>query len=172
MKNIRRIINLFNRVTYVGYTATPQNVVMQNIESKEKLDTLNYRDLSITYKIEKDLTLYPEDFIQILEPSEGYLGLNEFLDESNDFIEIIDDKYLPETKDEDYVLNKPLIDACLHFISCVYIRKYLWKEEKDNNSMLLHPSSLKSNLEKLKDLMETFRADLVGDANRGEKKSE
>jgi hypothetical protein len=170
--NIRRIINLFNRVTYIGYTATPQNVVMQNIESIEKLDTLNYRDQSITYKIEKNLTLYPEDFIQILEPSEGYLGLNEFLNESKDYIKIIDEKYLPETKDEDYIINKPLIDACQHFISCIYIRKHLWKEEKVNNSMLLHPSSLKSNLEQLKDLMESFRTSLVGDANRGEEKSE
>ncbi|NVK73884.1 MAG: hypothetical protein HWE24_10410, partial [Oceanospirillaceae bacterium] len=170
--NIRRIINLFNRVTYVGYTATPQNVVMQNIESKEKLDTINYRDKSITYKIEKDLTLYPEDFIQILEPSEGYLGLNEFLNETNNYIELIDEKYLPETKDEDYVLNEPLIDACLHFVSCVYIRRHIWNEKDVNNSMLLHPSSLKSNLEKLKDVMESFRASLVGDANRGENNSE
>lgn len=169
--NIRRIINLFNRVTYVGYTATPQNVVMQNIESKEKLDTINYRDKSITYKIEKDLTLYPEDFIQILEPSEGYLGLNEFLNESNNYIEIIDEKYLPETKDDDYVINEPLIDACLHFVSCVYIRRHIWNEKEVNNSMLLHPSSLKSNLEKLKDVMESFRASLVGDANRGESSS-
>ncbi len=165
--NIRRMINLFNRVSYVGYTATPQNVVMQNIESKEKLDVINYRDTSITYKIEKDLTLYPEDFIQILEPSEGYLGLDEFLNESNDYIEIIDDKYIPETKNEDYIINKPLIDACLHFIACAYIRKHIWREKEINNSMLLHPSSLKSNLEKLKDVMESFRASLVGDANRG-----
>lgn len=170
--NIRRIINLFNRVTYVGYTATPQNVVMQKPESKEKLDTINYRDKSITYKIEKDLTLYPEDFIQILEPSEGYLGLNEFLNETNNYIELIDEKYLPETKDEDYVINKPLIDACLHFVSCVYIRRHIWNEKGVNNSMLLHPSSLKSNLEKLKDVMESFRASLVGDANRGESNSE
>ena len=170
--NIRRILNLFRRVTYVGYTATPQNVVMQNIESNEKLDTLNYRDQSITYKIEKNLTLYPEDFIQILEPSDGYLGLNEFLDESNDFIEIIKEKYLPETKNEEYIINESIIDACQHFISCVYIRKHLWKEEDVNNSMLFHPSSLKSNLEQLKDLIESFRILLVGDANRGEGKSE
>ena len=169
--NIRRMINLFNRVSYIGYTATPQNVVMQNIESKEKLDVINYRDTSITYKIEKDLTLYPEDFIQILEPSEGYLGLNEFLNKSNKYIEIIDDKYIPETNDEDYVINEPLIDACLHFITCAYIRKYIWDEEKINNSMLLHPSSLKSNLEKLKEVMETFRESLVGDAIRGENNS-
>jgi len=170
--NIRRIINLFRRVTYVGYTATPQNVVMQNLESEEKLDTLNYRDKSITYKIEKDLTLYPEDFIQILEPSEGYLGLNEFLNESNNYIEIIDEKYLPETKDEDYTINDTLINACLHFISCIYIRMHLWKEEEVNNSMLIHPSSLKSNLEQLKDLLESFRIDLVGDAIKGEEKSD
>lgn len=170
--NIRRIINLFNRVTYVGYTATPQNVVMQSRGSKEKLDTINYRDKSITYKIENDLTLYPEDFIQILEPSEGYLGLNEFLNQSNNYIELIDEKYLPETKDDNYVINETLIDACLHFISCVYIRRHIWNEEEVNNSMLLHPSSLKSNLEKLKDVMESFRASLIGDAIRGVSNSE
>lgn len=170
--NIRRIINLFKRVTYVGYTATPQNVVMQSIKSKEKLDTINYRDKSITYKIEKDLTLYPEDFIQILEPSEGYLGLNEFLNETNNYIDIIDEKYLPETKDEDYIINEPLIDACLHYVSCIYIRRHIWNEKDVNNSMLLHPSSLKSNLEKLRDVMESFRSSLVGDAIRGESNSE
>jgi hypothetical protein len=166
--NIRRIINLFNRVTYVGYTATPQNVVMQSRESTAKEDSINYKDRSIAYKIDKDLTLFPEDFIQILEPSEGYLGLDEFLDESKKYIEIIDDQYLPETKEEEYVINKPLVDACLHFISCIYIRKHIWKEENINNSMLLHPSSLKSNLEKLKDVIESFKASLVGDANRGQ----
>ncbi len=169
--NIRRIINLFNRVTYVGYTATPQNVVMQSYTSEPKEDLINHKGNSITYKIDKDLTLYPEDFIQILEPSEGYLGLNEFLDESKKYIEIIDQQHLPETPEEEYVINKPLVDACLHFISCIYIRKYIWKEENINNSMLLHPSSLKSNLEQLKDVMESFKATLVGDANRGQSNS-
>jgi hypothetical protein len=166
--NIRRIINLFNRVTYVGYTATPQNVVMQSLESEAKEDPINYKGRSITYKIDKDLTLFPENFIQILEPSEGYLGLDEFLNESKNYIKIIDEQYLPETKNEEYVINKPLIDACLHFVSCIYIRKHIWKEENVNNSMLLHPSSLKSNLEQLKNVMELFKATLVGDANRGQ----
>ena len=168
--NIRRIISLFERVTYIGYTATPENFVMQHNKSGEKIDVINYGKEKISYKIEKNLTLFPEDFIQIIEPSIGYLGLNEFLDPFKEYIEIIDERHLPDNKDDPYTLNDSLISAFLQFISNIYIRKMLWKE-KDNNSMLLHPSPLKSNLEELKDLLIDFRKTLVADSLKGEKVS-
>ena len=108
-KSIRRIINLFKRVSYIGYTATPENVVMQPIISPANKETVQYRDTEITYYIEKDLTLFPDDFIQIVEPSEGYLGLNEWLDSQNNHIKIIPNEDLIERKEDSYFLSNSLI---------------------------------------------------------------
>jgi hypothetical protein len=164
---IRRIINLFKRVTYVGYTATPENVVMQPLKSPELLDTIQYSDTKIDFKIEKNLTLFPEDFIQILEPSEGYLGLSEFLNPEKRYIQIIPSVELQETKNDPYTLSNSLVSSFLDFICNIYIRKYLWNEI-DNNSMLLHPSALKMDQEDLKELLVDFRISLVQDSLKGE----
>ena len=167
---IRAIINLFKRVTYVGYTATPENIVMQSLEDLEIKETIKYRDTELEFKVEKNLTLFPDDFIQIIEPSEGYLGLNEFLNPDKEYISIIPTTDLPETKHDPYILNDSLKEAFLNFIANVYVRKYVWKEE-DNNSMLIHPSVLKIDQEDLKELIVEFRKSLVGDSLKGENKS-
>jgi hypothetical protein len=167
---IRAIINLFKRVTYVGYTATPENIVMQSLEDTEIKETIKYRDAELEFKVEENLTLFPDDFIQIIEPSEGYLGLNEFLSLDNKYISIIPSTDLPETKNDPYTLNDSLKEAFLNFIANIYVRKYSWKDE-DNNSMLIHPSVLKSDQEDLKELIVDFRKSLVGDSLKGESKS-
>lgn len=167
---IRAIINLFKRVTYIGYTATPENIVMQPLEDAEINEIIKYRDIELEFKVEENLTLFPDDFIQIIEPSNGYLGLKEFLNSTNDYIKIIPNSDLPETKHDPYTLNDSLKEAFLSFIANIYIRKYLWKEE-DNNSMLIHPSALKTNQEDLKELLVDFRKNLVGDSLKGEKNS-
>lgn len=169
-KSIRRIINLFKRVSYIGYTATPENVVMQPITSPANKETVHYRDTEITYHIEKDLTLFPDDFIQIVNPSEGYLGLNEWLDSQNNHIKIIPNEDLVERKEYSYFLSNSLISSFLDFVANVYIRKFLWREN-DNNSMLVHPSVLKSDQEQLKEILSDFRKKIVKDSLRGETKS-
>lgn len=167
---IRAIINLFKRVTYVGYTATPENIVMQSLEDPEIKEAIKYRDTELEFKVEENLTLFPDDFIQIIEPSEGYLGLKEFLNPDNQYIRVIPSTDLPKTKNDPYTLNESLKEAFFNFIANIYIRKYLW-EEDDNNSMLIHPSVLKTDQEDLKDLLVEFRKNLVGDSLKGEKES-
>lgn len=167
---IRAIINLFKRVTYIGYTATPENIVMQPLTDAEIKETIKYRDTELEFKVEENLTLFPDDFIQIIEPSKGYLGLKEFLDPAKDYIKIIPRADLPKTKNDPYTLNESLVEAFLNFIVNIYIRKYLWKEE-DNNSMLIHPSVLKVDQEDLKELLVDFRKNLVGESLKGEKNS-
>lgn len=167
---IRAIINLFKRVTYVGYTATPENIVMQSIRDTEIKEIIKYRDTELEFKVEENLTLFPDDFIQIIEPSEGYLGLKEFLDPDNKYIRVIPSTELPETKNDPYTLEDSLKEAFLCFIANIYIRKYSWKEE-DNNSMLIHPSVLKADQEDLKELLVDFRMNLVGDSIKGENNS-
>jgi len=169
-KSIRRIINLFKRVSYIGYTATPENVVMQPITSPANKETVRYRDTEITYYIEKDLTLFPDDFIQIVEPSEGYLGLNEWLDSQNNHIKIIPNEDLIERKEDSYFLSNSLISSFLDFVANIYTKKFLWLEN-DNNSMLVHPSVLKSDQEQLKEILSDFRKTIVKESLRGEAQS-
>ena len=164
---IRVIINLFKRVTYVGYTATPENVVMQSLEDPEIKEAIKYRDTELEFKVEENLTLFPDDFIQIIEPSEGYLGLKDFLNPDSQYIRIIPSTDLPKTKNDPYTINDSLKEAFLNFIANIYIRNYLW-EEDDNNSMLIHPSMLKTDQEDLKELLVDFRKNLVGDSLKGE----
>ena len=167
---IRRMINLFKRITYVGYTATPENVVMQQLTSPEKLESVKYRDTEIDFKIDKNLTLFPDDFIQIVEPSEGYLGLSEFLNSTNDYIRTIPSVDLPETKHDPYFLSDSIISSFLDFLTNIYIRKHLWNEH-DNNSMLLHPSALKTDQEDLKELLSEFRRKLLQESLEGKSRS-
>lgn len=93
-KLIRSIINLCNKVSYVGYTATPYANVF-----------INDSDETMTEEYSSDL--FPKDFIVSLPLSKNYCGVSKFFgvkEESNyDLVRIIDDE---ESFVEDAVLDK------------------------------------------------------------------
>ena len=144
---------------------------MQHLDSEEKIDNISFSDgFEKKFKIKKNLTLYPEDFIQILEPSSEYLGLSEFLSEENDYIRTIPDSDLPDFKSEELIINDSIEDAVLNFISNIYIRKIL-DGAVDNNTMLIHPSRIKIDINKYTLLIQSLKNKIVGDIHKGKASS-
>lgn len=74
---IRKILRLFTRSSYVGYTATPFANILINPDSKHP-------------EVEEDL--FPRDFIYSLDPPNSYFGpAAVFADENGDVTPVIDD---------------------------------------------------------------------------------
>jgi len=80
-KNLRRLLHLFPRRVYIGYTATPfANVfVHPEFDGLKEID----EDQDGYDEAEKLKTLYPRDFIVALPRPEGYLGLAELFDDED-----------------------------------------------------------------------------------------
>jgi len=76
-KQIREMLNLFDRRCYVGYTATPFANIFINPENEDDV-------------VGEDL--FPEDFIIALEAPSNYVGAQKiFLDDSSNILREIDD---------------------------------------------------------------------------------
>lgn len=78
---IRALLALFNKKTYLGYTATPFGNVLQdrNEAPKEQWvvnDKINGETILKRFDIEKNL--FPEDFIELLFPPPNYIGAKHF----------------------------------------------------------------------------------------------
>ena len=101
---IRAILGLFDRKTYLGYTATPFANLLQYRQPDNKVfldgTTLRAR-LPELGKLELADELFPENFIELLRPPSNYFGIKKFFDtrEKGEFkieplIEVIDDGYV------------------------------------------------------------------------------
>jgi len=92
-KQIREILNMFDRRCYLGYTATPFANIFINPEVEDT-------------KIGEDL--FPEDFIIALEAPSNYIGAKTiFLEESEEILREIDDNEpcLPVKHPKDFSVN-------------------------------------------------------------------
>lgn len=110
---IRKLISLFPKSVYVGYTATP----FANVFISPKNEYLNLDDL------------YPKDFIYSLPLPENYFGSNIFFDVRNKknelaFIEYLEDEEKKIINDEDQDITLNLKNAILDFIFSILIRKH------------------------------------------------
>ena len=91
--HIRALLGLFNRKTYLGYTATPfANVLQDKNEAPESKWTISYREKGETKT--KDFVqvpnLFPEDFIELLFPPSVYIGAKHFFETRIDDIKKIE----------------------------------------------------------------------------------
>lgn len=154
--HIRNIINICNRVAYVGYTATPfANIFINNVVENETFG--------------KDL--FPKDFIVYLPIPKNYCGVNEFFGKTNTFntelIELVDDymdfcsndedfdKY--NLKSDDEIENIPLSlkNAIDDFIVASAIRKSRI-QKPIHNGMMIHIAQYKRPATSLRDLIEDY----------------
>lgn len=122
---IRKLISLFPKSVYVGYTATP----FANVFINPKNEYLNLDDL------------YPKDFIYSLPLPENYFGSNIFFDVRNKnnelaFIEYLDDEEKNIINDEDQDITSNLKNAILDFIFSILIRKH--RSNDKNCGMMIH----------------------------------
>lgn len=180
-KQIRKILNLFGKSTYVGYSATPYANIFVNPEAQ-------YDEKEDGQPVLPDL--FPSDFIVLLESPKNYIGakdmfmgFDETYDDSgeikhigrnSDYIHLIGDHYDEENQlviDHNYLPPKhkkdvPYIDladslkkAIKVFLlsSCVYsLRGY----EKSNRTMLVNISRFNCLQEEIGHHIQNYIKDL------------
>lgn len=147
---IRTLLNLFNRNTFIGYTATPYANLFIPSSWSEDLES-NVKDLKL--KVGEDL--FPRDFIINIPPPSNYIGAkqvfgfeNDNTGEEHDGLDIIryaedQEPYLPKKINKDNKDDLPddlptsLNEAIKAFILTNAIRRLRGHENK-HSSMLVH----------------------------------
>lgn len=157
---IRNLLNLFDRNTYVGYTATP----FANI----------FIDPDVNSYSEED-DLFPKDFMIKIPVPDNYMGQSYFFgnggprelntedDEVTPSPLVIIDDYLPifELKKNKTIncLPESLRESVRSFVLAVAIRS-IRGESTSHNTMLVNISHLKDHQNQLEYLIEDYRKDL------------
>jgi hypothetical protein len=75
---IRALLNMFDKKTYLGYTATPFANILQ-FDGNEATFGWTKKDVDYSFDCCKE-DLFPEDFIQLLSPPSNYVGIKDFFD--------------------------------------------------------------------------------------------
>jgi len=78
-KEIRAILGLFEKKTYVGYTATPFANILQYKNEEPALPFI-VRSKGVEFQFTLSEDLFPDDFIELLYPSSQYVGIKQFFD--------------------------------------------------------------------------------------------
>lgn len=100
--HIRALLGLFNRKSYLGYTATPfANVLQDKNKKSNKKWKIFYKEKGIEKS--KEFTqvsnLFPEDFIELLFPPSTYIGAKHFFETRIDDIRKIEPLVPPPIND-------------------------------------------------------------------------
>ena len=86
--HIRAILGLFDKKTYVGYTATPfANVLQDRNRASEEKWTI--KDQGKNYCFDQVRSLFPTDFIELLFPPSNYIGAKHFFETNSEAIKKI-----------------------------------------------------------------------------------
>lgn len=86
---IRAILAMFSKKSYLGYTATPfANVFQDRNETPSTEFKLTDRKVDYNFKLVDNL--FPEHFIEMLQPPSNYVGIKHFFDTRNDEINKIE----------------------------------------------------------------------------------
>ena len=149
-KCIRKLLNLFTKSNYVGFTATPYaNIFIKPDTDDEMLNA----------------DLFPQDFIYVLKKPSNYIGPEEIFDEQGKYsfmLKKIDDrqenKFLPEKHKKDAIvgsLPEPLKEAICSFFIANAIQD-LRHRETTHRSMLINISRFINVQNNIKDAVESF----------------
>lgn len=103
--HIRALLALFNRKTYIGYTATPFANILQDW-NKEPDKKWIVKDSKNSSELEFDQVgnLFPDDFIELLNPPSNYIGPKNFFETR-----------IEEVKKIEPLLAEPLSDYIDYF---------------------------------------------------------
>lgn len=152
-KGIRRIMSLFKRVSYVGFTATP------------------FANILIDHKETDDL--FPSDFIQVLDTPSNYMGASSIFTDEGKYRDILrsnDDaeQYIPLVlpKDQRKIFKiEELPQSLKEAIRVFFIQNAIRDirgDRKKHRSMLVNVSHLTYMQEQVNDLI----TDEVGELKR------
>ena len=146
-EGIRNILSLFNKSSYVGYTATPfANIFIDPDEN--------------SYSDEHDL--FPKDFMVKIPTPDNYLGQNFYFDGSSKAtVSLEENNSLYELKkiDEIHSIPESLKKAVRGFVLVCAIRA-LRGDSTAHNSMLVNVSHLKVHQNKLEYYLKDYFDDL------------
>jgi len=87
--HIRALLALFDKKTYLGYTATPSGNVLQD-RNKKPAVKWTFQDKSETKEFDQESSLFPHDFIELLFPPSNYIGAKHFFETQLDEVKKID----------------------------------------------------------------------------------
>ncbi|MBC2148886.1 Z1 domain-containing protein [Listeria booriae] len=131
-KLIRQILELFDRKSYVGYTATPFANLLIDVEEEHP-------------KFKRDI--FPKDFVINLPKPRGYYGPEEYFEDISEertpirLIDYNESAELAKVSDNGSVNPGGLTEAVRHFLLVASIREGR-EQKKNHNSMLIHVSQL------------------------------
>lgn len=140
-RKIRALLKIFEKSSYVAYTATPYANIFIDHEAEEKDDVYIKDGLSVN--ISDDL--FPNNFIYALDTPSNYFGARKiFIENSAKHIINIDDfdEILPITHKIDHDLSRlpdSLYDAINLYLLNIATRHLRGQEDK-HNTMLIHIS--------------------------------
>lgn len=100
--NIRALLNLFKRKTYVGYTATPfANVLQDRNEAPDSKWKISYKESGVVKTKDFDMVdnLAPDDFVELLYPPSIYVGAKHFFETKFSEIDKIEHLIAPPVRD-------------------------------------------------------------------------
>lgn len=105
-QEIRSILGLFDKKTYVGYTATPfANILQYKNEEPTEPYVLTTKTESHKFYMSDDL--FPEDFIELLYPSSQYIGIKQFFETKDPKLKKIDPLIAKPIPENDYIDSFP-----------------------------------------------------------------
>lgn len=130
--HIRALLALFNRKTYIGYTATPFANILQDWNKKPDIKW-EVEDSKKPEPLKFDLegNLFPDDFIELLIPPSNYIGPKNFFETRIEDIKKIDP--LLAAPISDYIEYFPERVEKLSDGSLVGVKKFNNKTEFDND---------------------------------------
>lgn len=102
--HIRALLALFNKKTYLGYTATPFSNVLQD-RNEKPLTKWKITDAGQTKEFDQEASLFPHDFIELLFPPPNYIGAKHFFETRLNEVKKID-PLVPSAID-DYLQSFP-----------------------------------------------------------------
>lgn len=128
---IRKLLSLFEKASYVGYTATPFANIFINPDSNEEM-------------LNDDL--FPKDFIYALDPPTNYIGARGIFDENGEYRFMLKDnddceEYLPNSHKIGFrpgELPQSLKEAIASFFIANAVRDL--RKQKKHRSMLINIS--------------------------------
>lgn len=131
--HIRALLALFNRKTYIGYTATPFANILQDWNKKPELkwkvkDSKNNMEL----EFDQEGNLFPDDFIELLIPPSNYIGPKNFFETRID-IDIKKIEPLLAEPLNDYIEYFPERVEILSDNSLLGVKKYNNQREFDSD---------------------------------------
>jgi len=146
--HIRALLALFNRKTYIGYTATPFANILQDW-NKEPDKKWIVKDSKNNIELEFDQVgnLFPDDFIELLFPPSNYIGPKNFFITKTE-----------EVKKIDLLLAKPLTDNIDFFPERVEKATMLGVKKYNNQTEFDEDPNAISRFDSYQDYKDSTRA--------------